>query len=161
MLIIMKALEGKKLDRSENSICVSCEAIFIQLQSLVYSSTHLSFCLISSKNQVCWAVDRILQWDVCLVSFPGHFQILSRSRGEKSGKGLWSKLCHRPEMVNLVSTLVMRTLFVLTESTISGLWHSFDPRPSPNFSPQLQDIKSGSGLGTRLMVAKIFGLWLF
>ena len=26
-----------------------------------------------------------------------------------------------------------------SESTISGPWHSFDPRPSPDFSPQLQD----------------------
>ena len=39
-----------------------------------------------------------------LASSPGHFQILSRSRGEKSGEGLGSKLRHGPEMVDLVST---------------------------------------------------------
>ena len=39
-----------------------------------------------------------------LASSPGHSQILSHSRGEKSGEGLGSKLCHRPEMVDLVST---------------------------------------------------------
>ena len=31
------------------------------------------------------------------------------------------------------------TRFVLTESTISSPWRSFDPRPSPDFSPRLQD----------------------
>ena len=46
------------------------------------------------------------------------------------------------------------TRFVLTESTISSPWHSFDPRPSPDFSHGCE-IKSGSGLGTRL-VMKIF-----
>ena len=42
--------------------------------------------------------------------------------------------------------------YVLMESTISGPWRSFDPRPSPDFSPQLHGckIKSGSVLGTRL-----------
>ena len=35
---------------------------------------------------------------------PGHSQILSRSRGEKSGEGLGSKLRHGPEMVDSVST---------------------------------------------------------
>ena len=38
-----------------------------------------------------------------LASSPGHSQILSRSRGEKSGEGLGSKLGHRPEMVDSVS----------------------------------------------------------
>ena len=47
--------------------------------------------------------------DVCLLqdslaSSPGPFQILSRSRGEKSGDGLGSKLRRRPEMVDSVST---------------------------------------------------------
>ena len=41
--------------------------------------------------------------------------------------------------------------FILTEPTISGPWRSNDPRPSRNFSPQLE-IKSGSALGTRLHV---------
>ena len=35
---------------------------------------------------------------------------------------------------------LIRTRFVLTESTISDPWHSFDPRPSPGrFSPRLRD----------------------
>ena len=34
---------------------------------------------------------------------PGHSLILSRSRGEKSGEGLGSLLCHRPKMVDSVS----------------------------------------------------------
>ena len=39
-----------------------------------------------------------------LASFPGHSQILSRSRGEKSGEGLGAILRHGPEMVDSVST---------------------------------------------------------
>ena len=42
--------------------------------------------------------------------------------------------------------------YVLTESTISGLWRSFDPRPAgllPIFLHGCK-IKSGRGLGTRL-----------
>ena len=39
-----------------------------------------------------------------LASSPGHSQILSRSRGEKSGEGLIPVLCHGPEMVDSVST---------------------------------------------------------
>ena len=39
-----------------------------------------------------------------LASSPGPTQILSRSRGEKSGEGLGVKLRHGPEMVDLVST---------------------------------------------------------
>ena len=35
---------------------------------------------------------------------PDHSQILSSSHGEKSGEGLGSKLRHRPEMVDSVST---------------------------------------------------------
>ena len=35
--------------------------------------------------------------------FPGHSQILSRSRGEKSGEGLLPILRHGPEMVDSVS----------------------------------------------------------
>ena len=38
-----------------------------------------------------------------LASSPGHSQILSRSRGEKSGEGLGSKIHHGPEMVESVS----------------------------------------------------------
>ena len=40
----------------------------------------------------------------CIHVWPGHSQILSRSRGEKSGEGLGAKLRHGPEMVDLVST---------------------------------------------------------
>jgi len=40
---------------------------------------------------------------------------------------------------NYVTDRKWWTRFVLTESTISGLWHSFDPRPSPDFSPRLRD----------------------
>ena len=39
-----------------------------------------------------------------LASSPGHSQILSRSRGEKSGESLGAKLRHGLEMVDLVST---------------------------------------------------------
>ena len=39
-----------------------------------------------------------------LASSPGHSQILSHSRGEKSGEGLGSKLCHGPEVVDSDST---------------------------------------------------------
>ena len=41
---------------------------------------------------------------VSLASSPGHSQILSRSRGEKSGEGLVPLLRHGPEMVDSVST---------------------------------------------------------
>ena len=41
---------------------------------------------------------------VCGVCVSVYSQILSRSRGEKSGEGLGSKLCHGPEMVDSVST---------------------------------------------------------
>ena len=41
---------------------------------------------------------------VGIASSPGPSQILSRSRGEKSGEGLGSKLRHGPEMVDSVST---------------------------------------------------------
>ena len=37
-----------------------------------------------------------------LASFPGHSQILSRSRGKKSVEGLVPLLRHEPEMVDLV-----------------------------------------------------------
>ena len=39
-----------------------------------------------------------------VTSSPDHSQILSSSYGEKSGEGLGSKLRHRPEMVDSVST---------------------------------------------------------
>ena len=69
------------------------------------------------------------------VPSPLDSQILSRSSGEKSGEGLGSKLRHGLEMVDSVSTLT-RTRFVLTKSTI--FLHDCE-------------IKSGSGLGTRLV----------
>ena len=46
----------------------------------------------------------ILSIAVRLASSPGHSQILSHSRGEKSGEGLGSKLHHGSEMVDSVST---------------------------------------------------------
>ena len=65
----------------------------------------------------------------------------------------WRKIGRRPGVKTTsrtgssgLSQYVMWTWFVLTESTISGPWCSFDPRPSPDFSPQLQDkIWEGSG----------------
>ena len=39
-----------------------------------------------------------------VASSPGHSQILSRSRGEKSGEGQVPLLRHGPEMVDSVST---------------------------------------------------------
>jgi len=41
---------------------------------------------------------------LAVASSPGHSQVLSHSRGEKSGEGLGSLLCYGPEMVDLVST---------------------------------------------------------
>ena len=41
---------------------------------------------------------------LALALSPGPAQILSRSRGEKLGEGLESKLRHGPEMVDSVST---------------------------------------------------------
>ena len=46
-----------------------------------------------------------------LASFPGPSQILSHSRGEKSGEGLGSKLRHGPEMVDSVSTNRVRITY--------------------------------------------------
>ena len=40
----------------------------------------------------------------CIALSPGHSQILSRSRGEKSGEGLGSKLRHGLEMVDSASS---------------------------------------------------------
>ena len=80
-----------------------------------------------------------------IASSPGHSHVFTGSHGEISGEGLGSKLCHRPEMVDSVNTNLSwtenggRTRFVLTESTISGPWCSFDPRPSPDFSLRLRD----------------------
>ena len=48
--------------------------------------------------------DKLACTEISLASSPGHSQILSRSRGEKSGEGLGSKLRHGPEMVDSVST---------------------------------------------------------
>ena len=44
-----------------------------------------------------------------VASSQGHPQILSPSRGEKSGEGLGSLLHHRPEMVGSVSTSMAAT----------------------------------------------------
>ena len=65
------------------------------------------------------------QSSAMLASSPGHSRILSRSHGEKLGEGLGSKLHHELEMVDSVCT-------------------------SPDFLHGCE-IKSGSGLGTRLV----------
>ena len=49
-------------------------------------------------------VDLLTIRTIVLASSPGHSQILSRSRGEKSGEGLVPLLRHGPEMVDSVST---------------------------------------------------------
>ena len=50
--------------------------------------------------------DRNREVDGGIASSPDPTQILSRSRGEKSGEGLGAKLHHGPEMVDSVSTYV-------------------------------------------------------
>ena len=67
-----------------------------------------------------------------LASSPGHSQILSRRHGEKLGEGLGSLLHHRLEMVDSVNT----------ESTISGLRRSNDPRLIPNPPFPVCDVRS-------------------
>ena len=66
-----------------------------------------------------WGKQNLLPgwWSLSIVDValsPGHSQILSRSCGEKSGEGLGSLLCLQPVTSN-------------------------NPRPSPNYSPRLQD----------------------
>ena len=58
----------------------------------------------------------------------------------------WRKIGRRPGIKTTSRTgngglgqYVTWTRFVLTKSTISGPWCSFDPRSSPDFSPRLQD----------------------
>ena len=70
---------------------------------------------------------------------PGHSQTLSHSRGEKLGEGLGLLLHHGPEMVDSVSANRVYVTYYITKSTISGPWHSNDPRPSPDFFPRLRD----------------------
>ena len=83
-----------------------------------------------------------------LASSPGPSQILSRSHGEKLGEGLGSKLRNRPEMVDSVSTNRVHSKYWLSPPfpvrdvvLITGLL--------PIFLHGCE-IKSGSGLGTRL-----------
>ena len=90
---------------------------------------HFWYTIDYSIGQPTWAY---LTCCVCtsrLASSPVPSQILSHSREEKSGEGLGSKLCHGPEMVDSVSTNWVHVTY----------WRSFDPRPSPGFSPQLRD----------------------
>ena len=97
----------------------------------------------------CWyCKQEKTRWETEITSSPGHSQILFLSRGKISGEGLGSKLRHGPEMVDSVSTN-WGPHYVLTESTISGPWRSFDPRFLPIFLHGCE-IKFGSGLGTRL-----------
>ena len=69
-----------------------------------YFSSHLNYLNLKTV----WAVNIELSGFVdsgqLIASSPGPSQILSRSRGEKSGEGLGSKLRHGPEMVDSVST---------------------------------------------------------
>ena len=58
----------------------------------------------------------------------------------------WRKIGRRPGIKTTSRTgngglgqYIMWTRFVLTKSTISGPWRSFDPMPSPDFSPRLRD----------------------
>ena len=74
--------------------------------------------------------------------------ILSRSREEKSGEGLGSKLRHRPEMVESVSTNRVHVTY-----WPSPLFPVCDVVLIPGLLPIFLhgcDIKSGRGLGTRL-----------
>ena len=108
----------------------------------------------------CWyCKQEKTRWGTEIASSPGHSQILFLSRGKISGEGMGSKLHHRLEMVDSVSTN-RGPHYVLTESTISGAWcggsgdetspwRSFDPRLLPIFLHGCE-IKFGSGLGTRL-----------
>ena len=82
-----------------------------------------------------------------IASSPGPFQILSRSHGEKSREGLRSKLCHGPEMMNSVST--SWTQFVLPSPPFPVRDVVLVPGLLPVFLHGCE-IKSGSGLGTRL-----------
>ena len=94
--------------------------------------------------------------DVCITAYcvgilalsTGHSQILSRSHEGKSGEGLGSLLHHGPEMVDTVSTNQVRIMYepsppfpvreiVLIPGLLPIFLHSCE-------------IKSGSGLGTRL-----------
>ena len=54
--------------------------------------------------QVLRPVNEVDEYQVPIASSPGPSQILSHSRGEKSGEGLGAKLHHGPEMVDSVST---------------------------------------------------------
>ena len=55
----------------------------------------------------------------------------------------WRKIGRKPGIKTMSQTVFVLTdwkwwtRFVLTQSTISGLWRSFDPRPSHDFSPRL------------------------
>ena len=74
--------------------------------------------------------------------------ILSRSREEKLGEGLGSKLRHRPEMVDSVSTNRVHVTY-----WPSPLFPVCDVVLIPGLLPIFLhgcDIKSGRGLGTRL-----------
>ena len=61
------------------------------------------WCVCAAWNQCIRDKGRVMRF-VNIASSPGHSQILSRSRGEKSGEGLVPLLRHRPEMVDSVST---------------------------------------------------------
>ena len=61
--------------------------------------------------------------DHSVASYPGHSQILSRSRGEKSGEGLgWKLHCTSRTGNGGLGWYKSSPRYVLTESTISGPW---------------------------------------
>ena len=94
-------------------------------QAVLVSTVDYGMYAVGLLHSVCDRDQRLFQWvaspcsnsiaelllcvslthtHIMVASSPGHSQILSRSCGEKSGEGLGSKLCHRPEMVDSVST---------------------------------------------------------
>ena len=78
-----------------------------------------------------------VQQVAAVASSPGHSQVFSWAV-EKNREKAWDQnyVTDRKWWTRLVRNV---TRFVLTESTVSGPWRSFDPRPSPDFSPRLRD----------------------
>ena len=136
-----------RLERRVKSLCTNLESMtkeeldeyldrrwipqptgtFCCIHNFVHS---LSFCKLASKGSP------------KVASSPGHCQVLSHSRGEKSGEGLGLLLRHGQEMVDSVSTNPCSPPFPVRDvAMIPGLL--------PIFLRGCEK-KSGSGLGTRL-----------
>ena len=85
---------------------------------LIFGESNNSAAVVNACLIVVWIRPATCLLSVCAVASPSHpsehvanvasspgpSQILSRSRGGKSGEGLGSKLHHGPEIVDLVST---------------------------------------------------------